>query len=153
YGAGWKQAPIANSPSTASEKKQNDSVYLGRRILTPGSWRSYLCVFGENLASAGFSGAVLRSAQQAKYRWETHNLTTLVASRARGHATNVSNVLAAYEVCLNFSNVWSDGRPGSRLVPHLRLRDFEGPMSRTCYVTGHSDEITEFYRVGHEIET
>jgi spore maturation protein CgeB len=26
-------------------------------------------------------------------------------------------------------------------------------MSRTCYLTGHSDEITEFYDVGREIDT
>jgi len=26
-------------------------------------------------------------------------------------------------------------------------------MSRTCYLTGYSDEITEFYDVGREIDT
>ena len=35
----------------------------------------------------------------------------------------------------------------------VRLRDFEAPMCRTCYLTGHTDEITEFYEVGKEIET
>jgi spore maturation protein CgeB len=33
------------------------------------------------------------------------------------------------------------------------MRDFEGPMCRTCYLTGHSEEINEFYAVGKEIDT
>ena len=62
-------------------------------------------------------------------------------------------MFAQHEVCLNFSNVWDDGQAGARLIPHVRLRDFEGPMCRTCYITGHSAEIAEFYEVGREIET
>ena len=56
-------------------------------------------------------------------------------------------------MCLNFSNVWSDGRPGTKLIPHVRLRDFEVPMCRACYLTGYTEEITEFYEPGREIET
>jgi spore maturation protein CgeB len=48
--------------------------------------------------------------------------------------------------------VWADGRPGSQLIPHVRLRDFEAPMCRTCYLTGYSDEILEFYEPGREID-
>ena len=44
-------------------------------------------------------------------------------------------------------------RPGSKLIPHVRLRDFEAPMCRSCYLTGHSDEIGEFYEIGKEIDT
>jgi spore maturation protein CgeB len=62
-------------------------------------------------------------------------------------------VFAGYEVVLNFSNVWNDGRPGSTLIPHVRLRDFEAPMCRTCYLTGHTNEIAEFYKLGKEIDT
>jgi spore maturation protein CgeB len=51
------------------------------------------------------------------------------------------------------SNVWADGRAGSLLIPHVRLRDFEAPMCGACYLTGYSDEIEEFYEVGKEIET
>ena len=68
-------------------------------------------------------------------------------------AQSVAHTLASYELCLNFSNVWGDGRPGSPLIPHVRLRDFEAPMCRTCHLTGHTDEITEFYEVGKEIDT
>jgi spore maturation protein CgeB len=62
-------------------------------------------------------------------------------------------VFAGFEVVLNFSNVWADGRPGTALVPHVRLRDFEAPMCRVCYLTGYTEEIAEFYELGREIDT
>jgi hypothetical protein len=31
--------------------------------------------------------------------------------------------------------VWADGRSGSPLIPHVRLRDFEATMCRACYLT------------------
>ena len=65
----------------------------------------------------------------------------------------ISQTFGRYEVVLNFSNVWADGRPGSKLIPHVRLRDFEAPMCRTCYLTGHTEEITGFYEIGKEIDT
>jgi spore maturation protein CgeB len=151
YGAGWKNGAESN-PSADSEMKL-ELDFLGRRKSSPGSWQSYFSVLRQNIARAGFCGGVLRSARQLKYRRDSRVLSPLIASVARGHAGDISSVLAAHEVCLNFSNVWSDGRPGSQLIPHVRLRDFEAPMSRTCYLTGHSDEITEFYDVGREIDT
>lgn len=61
--------------------------------------------------------------------------------------------MSGYELVLNFSNVWADGRPASPLIPHVRLRDFEAPMCRVCYLTGYTDELTEFYEIGREIDT
>src|SRR5262249_29242303 len=83
----------------------------------------------------------------------TRRLSPLCESVAKGWAEEIAATFAAYEICLNFSNVWADGRPGSRLIPHVRLRDFEAPMCRTCYLTEHTDEIEEFYEVGMEIDT
>jgi len=79
----------------------------------------------------------------------------LFMSSARGPISfeKISEVFAAHDVVLNFSNVWSDGRPGSKLIPHVRLRDFEAPMCRTCYLTGHTEEVAEFYEIGKEIDT
>jgi spore maturation protein CgeB len=65
----------------------------------------------------------------------------------------IAEILSGYELCLNFSNVWGDGAPGSPLIPHVRLRDFEAPMSRTCYLTGYTEEIAQFYELGREIDT
>ena len=152
YGAGWKCSVGSDQPPDSGRKK-SDSVALGRQRPVPGSWQSYLALGRQNVADAGFSVGLLRSLRQLKYKRETRALTPLIASRARGRANDVVTVFAEHDVCLNFSNVWSDGRPGSRLISHIRLRDFEGPMSRTCYLTGHSEEITDFYDVGREIDT
>jgi spore maturation protein CgeB len=54
---------------------------------------------------------------------------------------------------LNLSNVWADGRSAGKLIRHVRLRDFEAPMTGACYITAHSEEIGEFYDLGREIET
>jgi len=151
YGAGWNGSGGADMYINPGVK-ESGSV-LGRHKAAPGSWRSYLKVFRKNVAANGFLAGLLRSARQLKYRRETHALTSLIASRVRGRAEDIASVFAGHEICLNFSNVWSDGRPGSQLIPHVRLRDFEGPMSRTCYLTGYSDEIAEFYEIGREIDT
>src|SRR5207248_3705995 len=98
---------------------------------------------------------ITRLAQQIRYRQATRQLSPLFAAYSKGSVPfeKISEVFAAHEICLNFSNVWADGRPGSELTAHVRLRDFEAPMCRTCYLTGHTDEIAEFYEIGKEIET
>ena len=35
----------------------------------------------------------------------------------------------------------------------LKLRDFDAPMSGSCYLTQHNDDLLELYKIGHEIET
>lgn len=152
YGAGWSDNAGAGEESNA-DAKGSPPISFGRKRKVPGSWQSYLGAARRNVAVAGFPHGVLRSVRQLNYRRETCTLTPLIASRARGRATELRTVFAQHEVCLNFSNVWSDGQPGSQLIPHVRLRDFEAPMCRTCYLTGHTEEITEFYDVGREIDT
>jgi spore maturation protein CgeB len=152
YGSGWRLGADVSQP-LRPDNQEIKETYLGRRRRTPGSWRSYLDVARENVRRGGFVPGILRSVRQVSYRKNTRALLPLLAGSARGPANDVASVFAEHDVCLNFSNVWSDGRPGSRLVPHIRLRDFEAPMSRACYLTGHSDEITEFYDVGREVDT
>src|SRR5262249_36009238 len=95
----------------------------------------------------------VRIAKQWQYQRRTKSLMSICAEHARGFAPNVADIFSTYAVSLNFSNVWADGRPGAALIPHVRLRDFEAPMSGACYITGFSEEIGEFYDLGREIET
>ncbi len=148
YGSGWN-----NAAEIAEDFSAPDKVYLGRKQYRPASLASYARAVRENIEQEGLFGGLSRTAKQWQYRRETQRLMPAIIAHAKGRAEDISTTFAAYEVCLNFSNVWSDGRPGSKLIPHVRLRDFEGPMSRTCYLTGHTDEIGEFYEVGKEIET
>jgi spore maturation protein CgeB len=147
YGRGW--ADTGEIGGAAPQER----MYLGRARAVPGSFDSYLRLARREVEQNGMFGGVKRLSAQAKYRFERRRLEKKIRPRAKGPADDVAKVFSAYEVCVNFSNVWADGRPGSQLIPHVRLRDFEGPMSRTCYLTGHSDEICEFYAVGQEIDT
>jgi spore maturation protein CgeB len=149
YGSGW--GDVSGTP--ASPPTEEEESYLGRRRYRPGSLAAYRDVVASQIREHGVASGVKGLAKQWRYRAESGKLTPAVASAARGRAAMLSVTLASYEVVLNFSNVWADSRTGSNLVSHVRLRDFEGPMSRTCYLTGHSDEIGECYEIGQEIDT
>jgi spore maturation protein CgeB len=149
YGAGWIQLPVEPSRSLGSR----DRFYLGRKQLCPGSGSSYARVFRKNIEKEGVVGGFRRTVRQWQYRRQTRSSLTRLHAQAKGRAEDVAATLAEYEVCLNFSNVWADGRPGSKLISHVRLRDFEAPMCGTCYLTGHTNEIEEFYEIGKEIDT
>lgn len=149
YGAGWG----VSADRDAASQDVNNAGYLGRKLSSPGGFTSYIAAIRKTFHNEGVVGGINRLFRQWRYRGETQRLSELLRPFTRGSAIDMPTVLAQYEVCVNCSNVWADGRPGSRLIPHVRLRDFEAPMSRSCYLTGHTEEITEFYEIGHEIDT
>lgn len=154
FGPGWETTASSNGSSKASQEKKD--VYLGRRSVKPGGIESYIREAWKNMEQEGILTGSRRTLWQWRYRQEGRKLARIVRSAIRGGGVDfrqISQTFGRYEVVLNFSHVWSDGRPGSRLIPHVRLRDFEAPMCRTCYLTGHTDEINEFYEVGQEIDT
>jgi hypothetical protein len=145
YGSGWR-----GDSSTVA----NGSAYLSSRFRRARQQaNSYLAVVGQNLCRNGLVGGLWRTWKQILYLRETKRLAPLLVRHAMGSAPEITTTFARYQVVLNFSNVWADGRSGATLIPHVRLRDFEAPMCRTCYLTGHTDEIEEFYKVGTEIDT
>lgn len=146
YGSGWGVASPTASPIASD-------TYLGRRQLRPASFNSYLRSTQDALAKYGLFAGARRMVARMQYRRTSRAATPVLAPLAQPRAADLSAVFARYEVCLNFSNVWADGEPGAPLIPHVRLRDFEAPMSRTCYLTGDTDEIRQFYDVGREIDT
>jgi spore maturation protein CgeB len=152
YGAGWKLSPDGE---TTRGSAPAPTRYLGRSLHRPGSFSSYLNSLGKAVAEQGVAQGLRRTLHQWRYRRETRSMLGIVAPRVRGYlrSEEIVEAFARAAVCLNFSNVWADGRPGSALVPHVRLRDFEAPMCRSCYLTGHTDEIAQFYDIGKEIDT
>jgi len=151
FGSGWG----VESDGIASNSSPSEEVYLGRRQSVPASAAAYLAAFCDTIEKEGLWRGAARMLRQWRYRNETRQLTPLLAAYAKGTVpfARMIEIMSSYQVCLNFSNVWTDGRPGSALIPHLRLRDFEAPMCRACYLTGHSDEIAQFYKIGTEIDT
>ena len=150
YGPGWDR-PHAGTVDAAAEP---EGEYLGRPQPAPGSAAGYSKAIREIIARDGVVQAARRIATRIASRQSQGQYADLLARHARGAIPfgQMLEVFGRSEVCLNFSNVWLNG-PGSQLVAHVRLRDFEAPMCRTCYLTGHTDEITEFYDVGREIDT
>jgi len=151
YGPGW-----ADTKKASNDRLPSSTVpYLGRVQYRPGTVSSYLESARRLIVNDGVIAGTMRLARQIRCRHKTRKSFPLFVPWARGPVPfeQISKIFAAHEVCLNFSNVWADGRPGSALIPHVRLRDFEAPMCRTCYLTGESDEIREFYEVGKEIDT
>ena len=173
YGSGW--TPLAgngNAPPPASGHPTSGypasgypasgrpaadgasaGTYLGRAVHRPGSMAAYLAVAGQRIWRDGPLFGLARVVRQFNYCRDSRKLSPLLADHAKGVAGDISDTFARYDVVLNFSNVWADGSPGSPLVPHVRLRDFEAPMCRACYLTGYTDEIGEFYDLGREIDT
>lgn len=149
YGAGW--IPGVRSSSFADAHR----MHLGRSLPTPGSARSYALAARQTLTREGVIGGFVNIARQMALRRANQIQARLLSRHASPPIPfeRMLEVFASSAVCLNFSNVWAEGHVGSRLVPHVRLRDFEAPMARTCYLTGRTDEIAESYRVGSEIDT
>lgn len=149
YGAGW------SGGSGGSAAADDREIYLGRAVYRAGSPGAYAQVVRASIGRYGVIGGTRRLLRRMRHRRASREAMAVCVPAARGTVPpgKIADTLAAYQVCLNFSNVWSDGDPGAALVPHVRLRDFEGPMSRACYLTGHSDEIGEFYAIGREIDT
>jgi spore maturation protein CgeB len=143
YGSGW-------GPSRAEHA---DPMVRRRAFGRARSALSYLRVTGQNLTRHGLIGGVRRTTEQAKFRRESRRASALLAKHAKGLAPSIATTFAEYDVVLNLCNVWADGRSGSALIPHVRLRDFEGPMCATCFLTAQTDEIEEFYKIGVEIDT
>lgn len=155
YGPGWVGNDGAATTGPTGAVVAECGPYLGRRNYAPGSLPAYLNVIARNIEKSGLCGGLARSWRQACYRRESRRLLPALAPWAQGPVpfTQICSVFSRHEVVLNFAAVWADGAPGSNLINHVRLRDFEAPMCRTCYLTGHTDEIEEFYEVGKEIDS
>lgn len=149
YGGGWGGDGAAAASDPFPERE-----YLGRPQPVPGSAGGYAKVIRDTMAREGIIDGVQTIAGRFAHRRAQRAHLALLGDRAHGPIPfrQLLEVFDRSAVCLNFSNVLAGG-PGAQLIPHVRLRDFEAPMCRTCYLTGHTDEITEFYDVGREIDT
>jgi spore maturation protein CgeB len=76
----------------------------------------------------------------------------------QGHAHDIvddDEMIKLYsrsKINLGFSAVFEGARVGGEKLQHIRLRDFEIPMSGGFYMTGFVEELAEYYDIGKEIE-
>jgi spore maturation protein CgeB len=151
FGPGWDN----NGAKKSAEAPLHPAPFLDRKQPPPATPASYMRAVWGNIQKQGIVGGLLRTQRQLNYRRQTRRLAPLFTPMAKGAIPfqKIGAVFSSYEVILNFTNVWADGKSGAKLIPHVRLRDFEAPMSRTCYLTGYTDEIAEFYKLEEEIAT
>lgn len=75
-----------------------------------------------------------------------------------GHTNGILNdaemvkVFTESKINLGFAAVYSGGHEGGEELYHLRLRDFEIPMSGGFYLTRYTKELETYFDVGREIE-
>lgn len=145
YGHGW---PGDQGQVVMPDARQG-VIRAGRRLRTAGR------LITTYVRRSGPIAGVRRMRTEVMYRSESRRLDPILSAVWAGTLSfpEMRRSFSEYAAALNFSNVWSDGRPGSGLVPHVRLRDFEGPMCGACYFTGHFPEILELYRPDREILT
>jgi hypothetical protein len=55
-------------------------------------------------------------------------------------------------ISLGFATA-GDSHLGARRLTHLRLREFEAPMSGALYLTEHQPELVEYFEPGTEVLT
>jgi spore maturation protein CgeB len=99
-------------------------------------------------------GGLQRLARGAVNRlrtWQRDRLVDRVASPPLGDDAMVE-VYNQSRIALNFSKALDDERPGV-VHRHLRLRDFEVPMTGSFYMPEYSDELAEYYEIDKEIVT
>ena len=54
-------------------------------------------------------------------------------------------------ISLGFTEVFDQHDPSRMVMRHMHLRDFEGPMCGTLYLTGDCEELSEFYEPDEEV--
>jgi len=67
------------------------------------------------------------------------------------NAKGVVRVFNQSFLTLGFVDQTLDSKVGNTIVSHVKARDFEAPMCGTLYLTGYTEELTEFYEPEKEV--
>lgn len=120
----------------------------------PGRWTSKM----RKLLSRDGPVAIRdRAAQWSTIRRYTRDLKSGIAveipRKVAGPPLSDDQLIKIYSqsrISLGFSGTSENGRENRRLT-HLRLRDFEAPMSGAFYMVEYMDELEDYYDIGEEI--
>lgn len=95
---------------------------------------------------------ILRRSQLRKWKGFLRQDPYALPEKSYGRMLSDIEMLKIFsmsKISLNFSEV-KDQVTGE-IKRHIRLRDFEGPMSGAFYITGYQEELAEYYEIGKEI--
>src|SRR5262249_25161641 len=112
YGTGWRG-------EDGGVALPEGATHLGRDQIRPGTLESYYQLVTAEVRRQGALHALRRVVCRATYKWQRRAWQRKLLPHVKGRAVDLPTVFAAHELCVNFSNVWADGAPGSALIPHV----------------------------------
>jgi hypothetical protein len=127
WGAGWQarrrfDVPTVKAALALVEDERLDGV---RRMLRRQNGSAPVVATGDGLDTSAYGHPRM-----------LHSDLVRTFSRAR--------------ISLGFATAGDSHRRGQRLT-HLRLREFEAPMSGALYLTERQDELAEYFTIGEEV--
>lgn len=136
WGAGWK-------PS-GKWRNFRDTVAAVAGDSTSTRWK---------LKNQVMAARTVLSALRAR-RKSYEAVDRILADHAQGPVSNARSIqlFSRSRISLGFSGLNERGPDGQRLR-HVRVRDYEGPMSRALYFVEYCEELEEFYELDKEVVT
>lgn len=140
--------------------REYDVTFVGQNYLSRQDYMEYLYRNGIDVHAWGpnWENALMPSKRGMVNRVKSKlglNKQVLPKTNVNGPLSDeeLINMYSRSKISLNFSEVVvSDKNYDSGAIKrHIRLRDFEAPMSGAFYITGYQDELKEYYEIDKEI--
>ena len=137
-----------------------DATFIGQNYLNRQSYAEYLYKNGIDIYVWGpdWKRALIAKRKGVINRVKAKlgfNNSVLPEAHVGGPLSDeeLIQMYSCSKISLNFSEVSVSDKnynPGT-IKRHIRLRDFEAPMSGAFYITGYQDELKEYYEIDEEI--
>lgn len=141
-------------------KREYDATFVGQNYLFRQNYAEYLYKNGIDIHvwGPGWERALKPNNVGLVNRIKSKiglNKSVLPNTNVNGPLTDDELVknYSRSKISLNFSevSVKDKNEDFGKLKRHIRLRDFEAPMSGAFYMTGYQEELKEYYEIGKEI--
>lgn len=141
-------------------KREYDVTFVGQNYLFRQNYVEYLYKKGINIHvwGPGWKRALKPNNVGLVNRIKSKiglNKSVLPNTNVNGPLTDDELVknYSRSKISLNFSevSVKDKNEDFSKIKRHIRLRDFEAPMSGAFYITGYQEELKEYYKIDKEI--
>ncbi|MDC0857711.1 glycosyltransferase [Rickettsiales bacterium] len=156
----FQEAANINYYKPLNEKKIYDAIFIGQSYGDRPAYVNYLQSNGINLKvfGSGWNQCSKTKKQQIKNllysvvnkKKVKHNLINPQLVGSRLTFDEMIKLYSQAKIAVNFSTCGNTHKQDKR-VTQIRLRDFEAPACKICYITEYSEELEEFYEIDKEI--
>lgn len=143
-------------------KKEYDVTFVGQNYLNRSEYIRYLYDNGINVRVWGHGWISKYKKYDPRYylkrlkdkyirKYKTFNLPASIIGSPLSDKEMVK-MYSRSKISLGFSEIIVQDREEKyKIKRHIRLRDFEAPMSGAFYMTGYQKELEKFFKIGKEI--